>query len=81
MAKLDYVFKIRNNPIGKLFMWYFKRILNTDTYSVVRRGRNENRTKVFKKNNYRPNYCKDVPINMASYYAIYLNRKDERKYL
>ena len=51
MSKNRYIFNLKNNFINRVFLWIFKKKLNTTTYKIVCRGRHPNRKELFKKLN------------------------------
>ena len=80
MSKNRYIFNLKNNFIKRVFLWIFKKKLNTTTYKIVCRGRHPNRKELFKKLNksYLPNAHHEVPIKHAKTIAVYLRIKARR---
>ena len=69
MKKYEYMFsKVPNNLIGKLFLWYFKRKFNYNTYELRVRGQN------LKKGIRRAN-PKHTKLSEARTLRIYVERK------
>ena len=82
--QLNHLFKIKNKWYNKIFLWYFKRILNTETYKLRFRGRHSDRKELFKKIG--RTYLKyggnrnDIPLprKNAEVLAVYLDKKQRR---
>lgn len=79
----EYLFKLDNTTLPKrignrLFMWYFNRVLNHNTYRLWRRGRHSNRQLLFAEKNYQPNTQDDVPVKWAETICVYLVDKRPR---
>tara|TARA_Y100000593_G_scaffold91454_1_gene180261 strand:- start:2799 stop:3083 length:285 start_codon:yes stop_codon:yes gene_type:complete len=69
MKKYEYMFSnVPNNLIGKLFLWYFKRKFNYNTYELRVRGQN------LKKGMRRSN-PKHTKLSEARTLRIYVERK------
>ena len=75
----DYICTVRNNPVGRLWLWYFKRILNNKGYRLLLRARHSNRKRVEQKYNNGERFyghChRDIPKQYAEYWGVYLRRK------
>ena len=71
----DYLFLIPRSIVGRFCLWYVRQYMNKNRYQMIIRGRHPHRTKVMKKAGVQPNYCKDIPVNLSSYVAIYINNK------
>jgi len=69
-------FTVPNNDEGATFIRLLKKFTNKKvlgkTFRI--RGRHKNRTKVMGENGRVMNYCKDINLDIAEYYAIYLNK-------
>jgi hypothetical protein len=74
----DLLLRVPNTEEGKQFYSLLKKYLNKKTYSLKKRGRHPNRKVIMANAGVRPNTCRDIPVNLASDFAIYLTRKDRK---
>jgi len=77
-AKTRYIFEVPNDEEGQQFLKLAKKFLNSNSWSMKKRGRNSNRKEVL-GGKYRPYTQNDIPIGSADWFALYFNYKKGRK--
>lgn len=65
MRQVKQVFSIPNSFIGRLWLWYFKRHLNADSYRLRVRGRTARKGKS----------TQSIPLGNAKRLGLYLDWK------
>lgn len=70
-----YMLTVPNDEEGRHFMVLFKKYLNRKVYGYRKRGRHSDRKGLEKKLGGRLNFTRDVPMNHAEEWKIYIDAK------
>lgn len=71
----NWLLHVPNNIIGKLFMWYFKKHVNTHAYRIKYRGRGARASVARRVGVWERKYYSDLPLYHAERVAIYVEFK------
>ena len=67
---------VPNTLVGRIFLWWFKKYLNRETYRIRARGRGPRAATAKANGQYARSFDQDLPVAHAKRLALYLDVKD-----